>query len=121
MSGCPSIHDHPEFTASFDINNKRQDYEVKKVKKFLKANPLSTGETLKYELSPFKSFPRGHQNTRVVFILCRDCKKEVLKPKCTFCESSEHNMNDAVLFYISSHDRAYSQGQETIIKYKTLQ
>ena len=118
MSGCPSVHEHPEFKKSSDPNDKNQQAEIGKLKRFLKADPgHSVGEQLKHELSPFKSFPRGHKDIRILFILCKDCKKEVIKPKCDFCDSSQHLMDDAVLFYSADHEKSYKKGKEIIREY----
>ena len=118
MSGCPSVHEHPEFQKSFDPSEKNQNYEVTKLKRFLRADPgHSVGEDLKGDLVPFKSFPRGHKDTRVLFILCKDCKKEALSPKCDFCGSQGHHMDDGVLFYVADHDKAYKKGKQIIDGY----
>ena len=88
MSGCPSVHEHPEFEKSFDPSQRNQDYEVTKLKRFLKADPGHfVGEELKGDAVPFKSFPRGHKDVRVLFILCKDCNKEAITPQCKFCGS----------------------------------
>ena len=120
MSGCPTVHEHPEFKKSYDPQDKHQENEVKKLKRFLKSDSFaSIGEDLKYELAPLKSFPRGHKNVRCLFILCQDCKKEALKPKCSFCETDIHTMNDAVLFHINSHESSYKkEGAKVYEKYK---
>ncbi len=119
MSGCPTVHEHPEFQKSFNPQDKNQVKEVIKLKRFLKSNSADfIGEDLKYEMTPLKSFPRGHKNVRCLFILCRDCKKEALDPKCSFCESSGHSMQDAVLFHINSHDSSYKEGEKAFQKYK---
>jgi hypothetical protein len=118
MSGCQSVHEHPEFKESFDSSSKTHNIEVTKLKRFLKADPgYSIGEYLKGDLVPFKSFPRGHKDVRVLFILCKDCKKEAIKPNCNFCGSQFHHMDDAVLFYVADHDKAYKKGKQVIEKY----
>ena len=120
MSGCPTVHEHPEFKKSYALQDKHQENEVKKLKRFLKSDSFaSIGEDLKYELAPLKSFPRGHKNVRCLFILCQDCKGLALKPKCDFCETEVHTMKDAVLFHIDSHDSAYKkEGAKVSEKYK---
>ncbi len=118
MSGCPSVHEHPELKQSFDPSNKNHNSEVTKLKRFLKADPgHSVGECLKGDLVPLKSFPRGHKDIRILFILCKDCEKKVIKPNCDFCGSSNHNMNDAVLFYVADHDKAYDKGKKIVQEY----
>ena len=119
MSECKEIHHHPEFNNSFNPKNKAQVYEVDKLKRYLKTNVATTGEQLKGDSVPLKSFPRGHKDIRCLFILCRDCKKEALEPKCSFCESDEHSMDDAVLFYIGAHDEAYKEGKKKFQEYKS--
>lgn len=120
MSGCPTVHEHPEFKKSFNPQDKFQENEVKKLTRFLKSDSFaSIGEDLKYELAPLKSFPRGHKNVRCLFILCQDCKGQALKPKCDFCETEIHTMNDAVLFHINSHEGSYKkEGTKAFEKYK---
>jgi hypothetical protein len=118
MIGCQSIHEHSEFTASFIPSNKRQSYEVNKLKRFLKsAAGHGVGECLKQDLEPLKSFPRGHLDLRIFFILCKDCKQKRILPKCCFCGLSGWHINDAVLFYVAEHDKSYKTGKEIIKKY----
>lgn len=118
MSGCPSVHEHHEFKESFDSSSKTQNSEVAKIKRFLKADPgHSIGECLKGDLSPLKSFPRGHKDCRILFILCKDCKKEVITPNCDFCGSQNHHMDDVVLLYIADHDKAYEKGKRVVGEY----
>ena len=117
---CPSVHNHAEFEKSYNPTKKIQKYQYEKLKRFLKSDTGHTvGEDLKHELSPFKSFPRGHVDIRCLFILCKHCKGKILdKNKCSFCDKIEHTMDDAVLFYMSSHDRAYANGKRIIKKFK---
>ena len=123
MGGCPSVHEHPEFQSSFDPKDKVQSYEVEKLKNFLKSpSGHVIGEPLKGDLSPFKSFPRKHKSIRTVFILCRDCKKEALNPRCSFCGSEQHSMDDAVLFHVgSAHDQAYKEAKKAREDYQPTQ
>jgi len=76
------------------------------------------GDKKSYNLSPMYGFPTGHKNIRLLYVLCRDCKKEFFDPKCSFCEGQNHSMDDAVLFYISSHDKAYREGEKKILSIK---
>ena len=119
MTSCPNIYEHPEFLQYCDASQKRQQNEVKKLKKFLQnVNARAVGEELKHELSPFRSFPRGDNPIRCLFILCRDCNKELIKPICRFCNNDEHSMADAVLFFIGKHEDAYRKdGRKLILKY----
>lgn len=119
MSGCPTVHEHPEFQNSYNSKDKTQEKEVIKLKRFLRSTSADfIGENLKHDLAPLKSFPRGHKNVRCLFILCKDCKKEALSPKCSFCESDIHTMGDAVLFHINSHDASYRESKKVFKKYK---
>ncbi|MFH1504884.1 MAG: hypothetical protein ABIH08_05835 [Candidatus Omnitrophota bacterium] len=96
----PIFHGHPEFKRVYNPNKKEYVSEVIKLRRFLKSDSgHAVGESLKYEFTPFKSFPRGRKSTRCLFILCQDCKGEKLKKVCSFCDSSTHTMNDAVLFF----------------------
>ena len=118
MNGCLSVHEHPEFQKSYDSNDKNQNSEVTKLKRFLKADSGHTwGEYLKGDMVPFKSFPRGQKDLRILFILCKDCKKEALNPKCAFCGSQDHHMDDGVLFYVADHDKAYKKGKQIVDGY----
>jgi hypothetical protein len=119
MTKCPTIHEHQEFSKSYNPQETKQNYEVSKLKRYLKSeNGDNIGECLKYDLPPFKSFPRGNTPTRCLFILCKDCNGQILSPKCTFCNSSGHTMNDAVLFYVTSdHKDAYKIGKKIILSY----
>ena len=118
MDGCPSVHEHSEFQSSYDPKDKVQNKEVRKLKRFLKSDVgHSIGEQLRYELSPFKSFPRRHKSIRCIFILCKDCQKKIIQPNCNFCGTETHSMNDAVLLCISPvHDEAYKQAKKIISK-----
>lgn len=120
MGGCPSVHEHPEFISSYDQKDKTQERETQKLKRFLKSDSgHSVGEQLKYELSPFKSFPRGQTSFRCIFILCKDCQKKVISPNCTFCGSNQHSMNDAVLFYADpTQDEAYRIAKKFAERYR---
>ncbi len=120
MAFCPAVHYHSEFEKSYNPNNKKQKYEVDKLCRYLKSNcGDAAGEQLKYEFTPFKSFPRGKTDLRCLFILCKDCKAEILKKKCKFCRKSDHTMNDAVLFFIGDHNKAYQTiGKRLILQYK---
>ena len=117
MNNCPTVHEHPEFKKSFQVKNKNQNKEVEKLKdRLLSHCHTQPGEYLKYDFVPFKSFPRGHNPIRCLFILCRDCKKQAINPVCDFCGAEKHSMDDAVLFYISEHDKAYKKEGLRIIK-----
>ena len=120
MSRCPLVHEHPEFTKSYQPQKKQQKYQVEKLKKFLKSNGGdAVGERLKYELIPFKSFPRKNVDIRCLFVLCKDCQGKLLKNKCSFCGQAGHTMSDAVLFFIGGHKTAYgTEGRKIIRKYK---
>ena len=120
MSGCPTVHEHPEFKKSYDPSDSDQVKLINKIKRFL-ASPsyLSFGEYLKHALAGFKSHPHGRTNRKCVFILCRDCKAEILKKRCSFCRQEGHTMNDAVLFYsISEHDADYGKANKLATLYK---
>jgi len=121
VSGCPTIHEHPEFKKSFNSSDPDQVKLIEKIKKFLYSSSyMSFGEYLKYKLSGFKSHPKGRSQRKCVFILCRDCKAEVLKKRCDFCQTTGHTMNDAVLFYsISDHDADYKRANEAAFYYKS--
>jgi len=117
---CPSVYIHPEFEKSYNVSDKKQKKEYEKLVRYLKSDTGDCiGEQLKHELSPFKSFPRGHVNLRCLFVLCKDCKKEVIdKKKCGFCNNKDHTMNDAVLIFMASHDKAYKKGKKIIEELK---
>ena len=118
MNSCPEVHSHSEFLESFDSVNKRQANEIKKLKRFLKSdNGHFQGEILKGDLSKIKSFPRGRNPLKTLFVICKDCKKELINPNCSFCGYSNHSMNDAVLFFIGGHDEAYKKGKKVMQKY----
>ena len=121
MDGCPAVHERPEFQSSYDPKNKIQANEVQKLKRFLKSDGgHSVGEQLKYELSPFKSFPQKHKSVRCIFILCKDCQKKVIAPNCSFCGTETHSMDDAALLYINSvHDEAYRVAKKIVGKYES--
>ena len=121
MDGCPSVHEHPGFQSSCDSEDKVQNQEVQKLKRFLKSDAgHSIGEPLRYELSPFKSFPRKHKSVRCIFILCKDCQKKIIRPNCDFCGTQTHSMDDAVLLCISpAHDEAYRQAKKTVAKFES--
>jgi len=77
MSKCPAVHEHPEFKNSFNPSHERQNKEVEKIKRFLVSDVgHQIGESLKYEFSPFKSFPRGHTNIRILFIYAKNVKEK---------------------------------------------
>jgi len=119
MAKCPAIHEHQEFSKSYNSRNKKEVYETTKLKRFLKSEDGDrVGEYLKGDLAPFKSFPRGNTETRCLFILCKDCNKKLLSTKCEFCNTAIHTMNDAVLFYITSeHDETYKKGKKIVVSY----
>ena len=57
MSGCPTVHEHSEFKKSYALQDKHQENEIKKLKRFLKSDSFAAiGEDLKYDLAPLKSF-----------------------------------------------------------------
>ena len=88
MRKCPTVHEHPEFVTSYDSQNVQQQKIVQKLKRYLTSdNGHFIGEQLKYEFAPFKSFPRKRNPIRCLFILCKDCKQEMIDPKCGFCQS----------------------------------
>ena len=102
----------------FDCKNKKLSNGKNKLIRFLESNSgHHVGECLKYELVPFKSFPPDRSPTKTLYIICKDCNKEVIAPKCAFCDSPSHTMDDAVLFYVGSHDKAYKEGKKTFLKY----
>ena len=113
MPNCPKVHEHPEFY----IPHKKYEKLINKLKRFLKSDSgHAIGEYKRYDLSPFKGFPKGNVNERCLFILCKDCKKEVILPNCKFCGSEEHSMNDAVLITAGNHEHVYGKEGERIIK-----
>jgi hypothetical protein len=113
---CPSVHYHSKIEELYDSLDNKEKKQLEKLKRYLESDTGHTvGEKLKHELNPFKSFSRGHINIRCLFVICKDCNGEVLdRRKCKFCNNSEHSMNDAVLFFISSHDKAYKKGKKII-------
>ncbi|MHC4123805.1 MAG: hypothetical protein ACYSSI_09555 [Planctomycetota bacterium] len=119
MSACPTVYEHPEFISSYNPINQRHQNIVKKLKDFLMSSSGDfIGEQLKHELSPFKSFPRGRNPMRCSFILCKNCNQVALDPKCGFCQTDMHSINDAVLFYIGEHDKVYKkEGRKLMIRY----
>ena len=119
MSQCPTIHEHPEFITSYDPTNSKQEYIIKKLRRFLTSESgHAVGEQLKHEFAPFKSYPRGQNPIRCLFILCKDCKQEALDPKCAFCQSDMHSKDDAVLFYIAKHEKSYKkEGRRLALSY----
>jgi hypothetical protein len=119
MSSCPNVHEHPEFKASYDTTNKNQVREVAKWTRMLKSpSGHFVGEYLKHDLAGFKSAPKGRNAIKTLFILCKDCKKEIIRPNCSFCGSNEHSINDAVLLYIGEHDETYKEGKRRILQLK---
>ena len=115
MPSCPTIHEHP----SFKIPTKNSKYPklIKKLKRFLKSDSgHAIGEYKRYELSPFKGFPKGSVDERCLFLLCKDCKKEVMNPLCKFCGSNKHSMNDAVLVVVGNHKEVYGKKGTNLIK-----
>lgn len=118
MSECPEVHEHSEFKKSFDPKNQRQEKQVSKIKRLLKSNTgHHQGEILKGDLSLVKSYPRGRSPLKTLFVICKDCKKELIRPNCEFCGKSNHSANDAVLFFIGGHDEAYKKGKRILRKY----
>ncbi len=82
MSKCPTVHEHPEFKNSFDSSCERQNKQVEKLKRFLTSDVgHQIGESLKYELSPFKSFPRGHIDVKdTIYSMQRVQKRSIKSP-----------------------------------------
>lgn len=119
MANCPTVHEHSEFLQSYNPQDRKQQYEVSKLKRYLRSESGdSVGEYLKHDFPPFKSFPRGETPTRCLFILCKDCNGEAVSPRCDACSSCGHTMHDAVLFYVTSdHKEAYKIGKEVILRY----
>ncbi|MFA5272303.1 MAG: hypothetical protein WC412_08240 [Candidatus Omnitrophota bacterium] len=119
MANCLTVHEHPEFLKSYNPQDKKQEYEVTKLKRYLRSeNGDSVGEYLKYDFPPFKSFPRGETPIRCLFVLCKDCNGEAVSPACDACASVDHTMNDVVLFYVTSnHKDAYKIGKKVILSY----
>lgn len=114
MPSCPNVHEHDVF--QIPSREKQYDKLITKLKRFLRSDAGHTiGERKKGNLSSFRGFPRGHLNERCIFIYCRDCKKEIIVPNCTVCESSEHSMDDAVLIMIGNHKEVYGETGERII------
>lgn len=114
MSSCQTIFEHPSY-----IPPKKQEYIklVDNLKRLLKSDAgHSFGEYKQGDLSPFKGYPRGNVDRRCLFLLCKDCKKEVIKPNCPFCEKAEHSMNDAVLFIVGNHKEVYGSKGKKLIK-----
>jgi len=123
VTRCLTIHETPEFEDSYNSDNKKQKYEVEKLRRFLKSDSGDVaGECLKYDLVPFKSFPQGDVDIRCLFILCRDCKGDVLtKDKCNFCQKEGHTMQDAVLIFVGDHKGSYKkEGKKLIHEYKGI-
>ena len=120
MTGCPRVHEHPEFGKSLNHRNTRQQKLLKKFKRLLISDSgHDFGEYKKGDLSPFKSYPRGNNPIRFLFILCKDCDREVIRPACEVCGTNIHSTNDAVLFFAGEHDDAYSRGKRIINQYKS--
>ena len=119
MSHCPTIHEHPEFQKYYKPNDKQQEYQYNKTKRFLHSSTgHQVGEYLKHDLVPFKSFPRKGVDVRCLFVLCKNCKGEALK-NCNFCSQKGHTIDDAVLFFIGNHEKAYeTTGRKIIEEYK---
>ncbi len=114
MSGCQTVYEHPKYKAP-----KKKEYQalVDKLKRLLKSDAgHSFGEYKKGDLSPFKGYPRGPVDKRCLFILCKDCKKETIKPTCDFCGKNDHSMNDAVLFLVGNHKNVYGSNGKKIIQ-----
>ncbi len=118
MSACPTVHEHPEYKKVFNLKNKEHVAQRKKLKRFLTNAGIYCGDLKKANLSPFRAFPKGNNRFRTLFLGCKECKKEVLAKKCSFCESAEHTMNDAVLFYCGLHNDVYKNGSTAIEKLK---
>lgn len=121
MPKCPTVHELPEFKNSYDPKKREHQNEYNKILSYLKSEcGHSFGEQLKYGLVPFKSFPGGHKSTRVLFLLCKDCNKEIFdEEKCPFCNEENHSMNDAVLVMIGDHPTTYEkEGVKVIDNYK---
>jgi len=118
MDNGMTVHEHEEFQKSYNPKKyKKQKDQVEKIKKFLKSDcGMAWAERLKGDASPFRSFPRGHHPIRCLFMLCQECQKQAIIPNCEFCGSDEHTMQDAVLFYIAEHDKAYKKEGKRIIK-----
>ena len=110
MNKCPKIHQHPFFKSSYLPENPRHKYETEKVEKYLKAGQ-KIGDYKSEDLVPLIGFPRqeGGSGLRLFYVLCRDCGKQLFTTPCTsICGTSEHTMDDAVLFEIDSdHKKAY--------------
>lgn len=120
MNKCPEVYEHKEFKSSYDPSNKRQEKEITKIKRLLKAESGHfQGEQLKHDLSSIKSFPRGRGSLKTLFVICKDCNKELIQPNCKFCKESSHSMNDGVLFFIGGHDTAYKEWSQLICCPKT--
>lgn len=111
--GCPTVHEHDAFKTSYSENPSPKLVKLKdKLERFLKTSSFSSfGEYLKHDLAGFKSHPPKNDDTKIVFILCKDFKADLLKKRCGFCqEEGKHTMNDAVLFYaITDHDKDYKK------------
>jgi len=85
MSGCPTVHEHPEFQKSYNPQDKQQEYEIKKLKRYLESDSFDfAGEDLKYDLAPLKSFPRGSKNLRCFFYSLQGLQERSFKTKMQF-------------------------------------
>lgn len=121
MNKCPEVYEHKEFKSSYDPSNKRQEKEITKIKRLLKAESGHfQGEQLKHDLSSIKSFPRGSGSLKTLFVICKDCNKELIQPNCKFCKESSHSMNDGVLFFIEGMIRPIKNGASLYVVQKLL-
>lgn len=120
MSKCPTVHERPEFSESYNSSIKEQLKLKERITRFLSSDAGNMiGEKLKYEFVPFKSFPPGRSRVKCLFLLCKDCRGEVLRERCGFCNSSIHSKDDAVLFLMLPEEELYyKQGRLLIEKIK---
>lgn len=119
MPSIREIHNLPSFDKSFDSHDDQQNQVVKNFKRMLRSDiGSSLGKRLKHELKPLRSYPRGHKNFRILYLLCNDCNKEALKDPCNFCGTKDHSMDDAVFYYAFKRSKGYKKATSLFKKLK---